>query len=316
MHKHFLMAVHKNPAQVARLVRTLAAPDADVWIHVDATSPFDPFCDALAGVAGVHWIEPRVNCIWGGFSQVEATLACLRAALSSGRPGYLVFGSGQDYPIKDAAAIDAYLTAHADVVHADTAPIDRMWPDQFEVKITHYCLPQSDAHGDLLLLPPLRTMSLRGVLGWARRLMRTFGVRAGLRHTRAMLGPRGLPFGMPHGGSQWWGMPWDVARDVVAWTDAHPDFAQYFRYSQCPDEMFFHTALARLEAEGRPLAWQENLTYIDWSEATAGSPKVLTAADVETLAAQPEHKLFARKFDESVDAAVLDILDDRAGRSR
>ena len=231
--------------------------------------------------------------------------------------------SGLTLAVKDIYHVAGYRTGAGcplylaeSPVHADTAPFDRMWPDQFEVKITHYCLPQSDAHGDLLLLPPLRTMSLRGVFGWARRLMRTFGVRAGLRHTRAMLGPRGLPFGMPHGGSSWWGMPWDVAGDVVAWTDAHPDFAQYFRYSQCPDEMFFHTALARLEAEGRPLAWQENLTYIDWSEATAGSPKVLTAADVETLATQPEHKLFARKFDESVDAAVLDILDDRAGRSR
>lgn len=314
MRKHFLLAVHADPGQVARLVRALHTDEAEFWIHVDAKSDAEAFRAALRGQDGVHWIEPRLDCVWGGFSQVDVTLGCLRGALACGRPGYLVFGSGQDYPIRSNDDIDAYLSGHADVVHVDTAPIDEMWPTQYDVKVSHYCLPQGSGRGDLLLLPALSTMSPRGQLGWCRRLVALFGVRQGLRHFVATRPPRAMPFGMPWGGSSWWGMPWDVARGVLAWTDAHPDFGRYFRYSQCPDEMFFHTALARLEAEGRTLKRQGNLTYIDWSGVTDGSPRVLGVADLGVLKGQPAHKLFARKFDVDVDAAILDLLDAHTGR--
>ncbi|MFV0452558.1 MAG: beta-1,6-N-acetylglucosaminyltransferase [Propioniciclava sp.] len=192
----------------------------------------------------MHWIEPRIDRVWGGFSQAEVTLALLRAALAAPTPGYLVFGSGKDYPIATNATIDAYLEANADVIHLDSAPIDQTWPDQCRTKVEHYTLPFSSSQGDLRPIPPLRTMTVRCNVGWGRRLVRTFGVRAGLHHWWRMQKPRTLPFGLPYGGSSWWRTPWDLGGAMVAWIDGQAGYEEQFRYCQCPDEMFFHTAVA------------------------------------------------------------------------
>jgi hypothetical protein len=49
----------------------------------------------------------------------------------------------------------------------------------------------------------------------------------------------------------------------------------------------------------------ENLRYIDWSREPA--PAVLGRSDLDAMLASG--KLFARKFDASVDPDVLDLLD-------
>ena len=51
----------------------------------------------------------------------------------------------------------------------------------------------------------------------------------------------------------------------------------------------------------------DNYRYIDWSGGGA-NPKVLTLDDAEEL--KRSHKLFARKFDTTQDAAVLDVIDE------
>jgi hypothetical protein len=50
----------------------------------------------------------------------------------------------------------------------------------------------------------------------------------------------------------------------------------------------------------------DNLRYIDWSQGKA-SPKTLLLEDLPLLAASG--KLYARKFSEQTDGAVLDKLD-------
>jgi hypothetical protein len=50
----------------------------------------------------------------------------------------------------------------------------------------------------------------------------------------------------------------------------------------------------------------ENVHYVDWTQGGT-SPKILTVDDLPALRATP--KLYARKFDADVDAAVLDAID-------
>jgi hypothetical protein len=51
----------------------------------------------------------------------------------------------------------------------------------------------------------------------------------------------------------------------------------------------------------------DNLRYIAWQDLDAGSPAILRKADFARLVSSP--KLFARKFDATVDAEVLDLID-------
>jgi hypothetical protein len=60
-----------------------------------------------------------------------------------------------------------------------------------------------------------------------------------------------------------------------------------------------------MSSELAPTVVNDNLRYIDWSRGAR--PAVLGMADLEALRRSP--KLFARKFDVTVDRQVLDAID-------
>ena len=308
MRKHYVVVAHTNPGQLLRLVGRLDDGESTVWLHLDAKVALADF-DAVVSHPCVRLVEPRIDCVWGAFSQTQTTLSCLRHVLASGDPGYVILLSGQDYPLTSRAARDDYLSRHRDVVHLDLATIDRVWPNYRE-KLDYYCVPLSSRRGDLALLPPLLSMTPRGALGWARRLVAALGWGEALTVLRAAAHRRREPVVDPqYGGSSWWGMPWPVVAAIVAYVDAHPEFPAYYRYTQCSDEIFFHTAFVQVRHLVGDPEVRANLTYIDWNSPEPGSPKFLTRDDLPALAGQPAHRLFARKFDQARDHAVLDELD-------
>jgi hypothetical protein len=69
--------------------------------------------------------------------------------------------------------------------------------------------------------------------------------------------------------------------------------------------MFFQTVVEALPGhrERRP-----PLTFADWNRRSGGSPATLGAADLPMLSDCGGY--FARKFDASVDAEILDLIDD------
>ena len=80
---------------------------------------------------------------------------------------------------------------------------------------------------------------------------------------------------------------------------------RFFEHVFIPDELFFQTIVTN-----SPLAdtvENDNLRYLDWSREPA--PAVLTRDDLDAIGASGA--LFARKFDETVDAEILDLLDAR-----
>jgi Core-2/I-Branching enzyme len=78
---------------------------------------------------------------------------------------------------------------------------------------------------------------------------------------------------------------------------------RFFEHVFVPDELFFQTLV--LNSPHRDSVVDANLRYIDWS--TTPGPKVLRTDDLEALLGSG--MLFARKFDETVDAEILDLLD-------
>jgi hypothetical protein len=72
-----------------------------------------------------------------------------------------------------------------------------------------------------------------------------------------------------------------------------------------PDEIFFQTIILNSSFARR--AVNDNLRYIEWKDPDAGSPAILRKSDFQKLASSS--KLFARKFDMTVDTEVLDFID-------
>lgn len=80
----FLMQCHKNPEQINLLLDALNHPMADVFVHVDKKS--QGIKDKITQREGVY-ILPEQQCVdvqWAQYSQVEATLQLLSAAVNRG----------------------------------------------------------------------------------------------------------------------------------------------------------------------------------------------------------------------------------------
>lgn len=83
----------------------------------------------------------------------------------------------------------------------------------------------------------------------------------------------------------------------------NPDFVRYFQQVIYSDEMMFHTILGN--SPFRPETGNHYLHFMKWGSDP--HPAILTEADVPALRAS--EKCFARKFDDGVDAGILDAID-------
>lgn len=282
----YLVIAHRNLPQVARLVGRLAHGDAAFYVHVDRKVPdadYRALADALTPYSAVL-IEPRVDVMWGGYSLVRATLAGLATALRSGCDfDYVHLLSGQDYPLVDANTIIERLGVQSGREFFDGCELSpRGWKDAL-YRYERYHLHDT-----------IRPGALCNVLETA---------------ANALLPNRTPPRGYTiHAGEQWWSMTAACARYVVEFVRNNRDVVDFFRWTECPDEMFFHTIVLNSRFGGNVL--NDNLRYVDWSDR-GKHPKTLTLEDFPRLVASG--KLFARKFDSSVDAVILDHLDDHAG---
>jgi core-2/I-Branching enzyme len=217
-----------------------------------------------------------------GFGIVAATIDGLRRFVENPTGStHVVLLSGADYPIKPDASIQRFFAERPTQSFIGWKPLPRDgWHHEGLSRINRYHLW---IRGRRVVIPPLRFAPYRT---WRRF-------------------PRGL---VPFGGSQWWAMSRECAEYVVAYHDRNPQVSRFYRTTLAPDEMFFHTIVLNSphsEAVQRPLH------YIDWRR---GGPHVLTVEDLPRLRESP--MLFARKFDTTVDRAVLDRLDEYVANMR
>jgi hypothetical protein len=274
----FLIAAHKDPAQLNALVEQLRDEDFLIYVHLDAKGAIDP--------ADVHpaarLVLDRVAVHWGCFSQVQATLNSLRQIVAEA-PEFdkVLFLSAQDFPLLSNPALKAALADLRGNELLDTVAIGRE-PGQWAADYRYRYFYRDDG-GRLARL----------ACSVANRTMRACGLK------------RRLPAGMqPYGGSSWWALSRDCVRELLARVRGEPGVLRFFRSVSCPDEMFFQTLVMNSRFRERVLA--ENFRYIQWPEQGARNPKVLDEHDFERIAASKAH--FCRKIDSRASAALLPRL--------
>jgi Core-2/I-Branching enzyme len=292
----YLVLAHHRPRQLRRLVERLRGSQARFYIHVDRRAPA-AVSGAVQDLAGVQLVESLAS-RWGDFSLVSAILRCLYAALDDEtvRCDVAVLLSGQDYPIKPVARIEAVLAARAgrSTLHSWKLPSER-WAnerggaDRYEYWNLRFGRRFLPIFGQCALGNPLVDRVWNGL---ARRVPLTRRFPAGL---------------LPYGGSGWWAMDRADAEEVRRFIAQNPAVIRFFRGVKIPDEMLLQTIL--MNSPGAERVVNEPLHFQKWPPLGAFSPSVLTVRELDALAAAPE--LFARKFDEAVDAEVLDAVDER-----
>ena len=108
----YIISAYKNPEQLIRLIARLYREQAVFFVHVDkkaAREVYRQIAGSTEGLANVHLLR-RHHCYWGGFGHVAATLEGIKELVERDIPyDYAVLLTGQDYPIKTNAQIEAFL---------------------------------------------------------------------------------------------------------------------------------------------------------------------------------------------------------------
>jgi hypothetical protein len=297
----YIISAYRYPAQLVRLVTRLMTDSADFYIHVDKKTDgrtTQEMHDGLRHYPNVHFLEPHI-CHYCGFGHVEASLKGIASIVERGVPfDHAILLTGQDYPIKSNDYIADFFRRAEGTSYMHFTPMNNpvlieVWPDALE-RFTHwrvqgrhraYVLPPSDVYLRPLFSP------VSGPIGLA------------LKHCLPRRRPlKGFP---PYGGSSYWNLSRQCVQYAAEFVKRHPQFVRFFKYTSIPDEHFFQTML--LNSPLRDTIVNDNLRYIDWEGCGGSSPRNLELRDFDKIAAS--NALFARKFDATLDSAILDKID-------
>jgi len=290
----YICPAYKNPGQVKRLVEALRYPNVSFYIHIDRKVDPQPFYDIMPEDQNkdVHFVQNRAEVNWGGFGLTQATLNSLQQIRSSASEqdlDYLFLLTAQDYPLKSNKDIMTFLEANKGKEFISYAQMP-----------TPFWIPAG------------------GI--WRVERYHFDGVRYG-RFLRKLahwfLPKRKPPMGFTaYGGSTWWCLTYECVKYVLDFIENNPNFVRFYKRAHIPDEMFFATIImnspfaenAVSKITGREL--QDDIRYLRWNMA---HPVLLRKEDLDTLIASG--KLFARKFDDTVDGEIIDMVEEIRSQS-
>lgn len=277
----YCIIAHDRPQALARLVDLIDDPRNDIFIMIDARTPITPFLRLVSAVSSrLEFLENRVGIRWGGFSQIEATLRLFERACK-GDYSRIHLLSGSDLPIKTQDYIHRY--CDEEFPHSQFVGISPEAGEaaDIEMKTRFYYLWPRFARRKTLCGP----LAVAGhwLLRATLRLQRLAGVR------------RTYPMHILKG-DNWVSLTRDCCEYIISRRGL---IKRMFRYVLCPDEMFIQTLVTESPFRDS-LHPAGSLREIDWER---GEPYVWRMADVPQLEAS--ECLFARKFSDDVDAAVI-----------
>lgn len=276
----YIVLAYKLSGQVVRLVRKLADDGVTFFVHVDRKTPdrvHDEIVAGLADVPRVQWLTRR-RCYWSGFGIVAALLeAVQRIAQDPEGFDYATSLTGDTYPLRSNREIRRYLSG-----------LDG------RSCLEHEAFPATGLAGG--------GMERIERWHWAHVFGRRFSVPN--RYLRLPIKRRFPEVLLPFSGSGGWSLSQECVEYVAGFVAANPQVVRFFERVFAPDESLFQTILLNSPFADRLV--NDDLRHVDWSGPDP-PPRILTSADFDALIASGD--LFARKFDITRDAEILDLID-------
>ena len=284
----YLITAHSKKAQLLNLLRLLDDPENDLYLHIDKKAQGFTEAEMIAAAPQSRmFFVPRLDARWGSETFIDAILSLIRLASEEEHAFYHLL-SGVDLPLRPQDEIRAYFDAHAGEefvsFERETAK-----PYIIEGRIGRWHWQQP--------VNPLLKKFNRRLAPLSVTLQRIVGVNR-IKNAPVVFQKGGVWFSITHA----------LARYAV---EQMPRYRAYYRHSSCADEIWLQTLVANSPFMERRayMGWDDELAatmrYVDWSGGGA-SPRTLTSADYEMLL--ESGMLFARKFDDSVDADVIERI--------
>lgn len=306
MDLNYIILAHKNPSQLTRLVLRLRRPGTRFYIHIDKNVEISPFQKELTDFQEVFFLKEgqREPGTWGDVGIVKATINATRQVKEDGRDGYCILLSGQDYPLRRNKEIQNFFEKQNGTSFVSVFSLPHPnWHEGGYDRLNKYKIDKSSQRKHFLQLSSIfdkefYNWETLGKLNFLRKTGRANLIPLVLKKRRF---PHYLK---PYGGGQWWALPMTKVKEVLNFIDEHPDYLNYHKYTLLPDEIFFHSIMATLDGPVAP-----SLTYVNWDRPNTPLPVTFEKEDLEELELASVEKLFARKFDITIDKTILDLLD-------
>ena len=291
----YLITAHSKKAQLLNLLGLLDDPENDLYLHIDKKA--QGFTEAEMIAAAPHSrvsFVPRLDARWGSETFIDAILSLICLASEEEHAFYHLL-SGVDLPLKPQSEIRAFFNAH---MGEEFVSFERETAKTYiiEGRIARWHWRQP--------VHPLLKKFHRRAAPASIFLQRVFGVNR-IKNAPVVFQKGGVWFSITHA----------LARYAV---EEMPRYRAYYRHTSCADEIWLQTLVANSPFMQRRayMGWDDELAatmrYVDWSGGGA-SPRVLTSADFDML--MHSGMLFARKFDDAVDADVIKQISDCVKRS-
>jgi hypothetical protein len=309
----YFIASHVHPPQILRLMRALheGSRDSRIVIHHDyKVSHLDPA--QLRGYERVELAPMAVDVEWGGFSQIEMILQCLCWINERHEYDWLVYLSGQDYPVKPVSEIEQFLSdTHLDGF-MQAGLIDSDWESQRRYLYHAYQLPHVFAAttAQNLLNRMVKISDQWSARPAPGRLPVAYRIFRGNEVVQIALRTLCTPFSANftcRKGSSWWTLSRRSIDYAIAFVESHPSFVKYYRRVVfAANESFFQTIL--LNCPDLNICHDNNLRFILWEKwLIPGHPDLLAMEHYPRIKVSNRH--FARKLDERLAPALLDRID-------
>ncbi len=265
---------HRDPPLVRRLVeRVLESPGTVALVHHD---PRGPLLDLPSDDRVLRVPDPQ-PCNWGQPGLALGVLRCVTAAADLVPDlSWFLLVSGQDYPVRPMASIEAELRASPHDAYLRWFPVDAD--------------PRSDVH-------PWQAVCRRRYLH-RLRLPRTH---------RAVPAPRRSPFRDGTGlfiGDMWVNLGATAVAHVLEQRARLRPVERYLHRCSIPDEALLPTLL--LNDAGHLDVVDERRRYVRWTPGQ-WHPAFLDVGDLPKM--RSSRDFFARKVDSLRTADLLDLLD-------
>lgn len=276
-----LIITYTNPQQTERMIRKMAHPDFDFYIHVDKKIDINPYL-YLNELPNVFFIQNREDVRWAGFNTVKAIFKSIEEICECGKKySFINLLSGQDYPLKSADQLVKFFRVNKGKEFISYRDILTDWKEA-QMRYNRYHLVNYRFNGRYIKGSHIIEKILTGIFG-----------------------RRKIPYNYhPFGESMFWMLSPEAAMYVVNKVKSDKKLKRFFTYTWASDEFLFQTII--MNSKYRSRVENNNYRYIDWSEKKA-NPKILLADDFHKL--KNSTMLFGRKFDISKDEEILNKLD-------
>lgn len=321
----YFLLVHRDPVLFGRLVRQLNNPSVTSFIvHLDKkVKDISQYEEQVKDIGNVYFTTKRVNCCWGGFSLVQATLNVIQTTIENKiKYDYAIMMSGQDYPLKNNKYIHDFFKYSGRALYMEafspTTGTKEWQRSFFGSRLDDYYYQTIDGKswyrydGGSKYWKCEDARSDKTERAWI-----PCGEPVGLFDTNECKGSRKehRPAFIKEwwGGSQWWALTKEAVEHIHAKVKEDDGYISFHKYTFIPDENFFQSLILNSDKFGKYVI-NNRLRFIDFSEPDPKNmPKTFGDEYLSELkefcSVDYPMMLFARKFDSEKSARVLDEID-------